>query len=277
MSKLKFSVAITVYKNDKPEFFDRALKSITDDQELLPDEVVLVADGPISKELGGVINKYTEKYDFFKVIYLEKNAGLGNALKVAVENASYNIIARMDSDDAALPERFKQQIAYFEAPESPDIVGGDITEFIDTEDNIVGKRCVPSGDAQIKEYMKKRCPFNHMSVMFKKQSVLSSGGYMDLFWNEDYYLWIRMAENGCKMANTGTVLVNVRVGKDMYKRRGGKKYFTSEKFLQKYMLDAGLITFGQYTVNIAKRAAVQMFMPNCIRGWVFKRFAREKV
>lgn len=99
---------------------------------------------------------------------------------------------------------------------------------------------------------------------------------MDLFWNEDYYLWIRMAENGCNMANTGTTLVNVRVGEEMYKRRGGSKYFKSECFLQKYMLKRRMISFDTYLINVTIRFIMQILLPNSVRGWVFRTFAREK-
>ena len=105
---------------------------------------------------------------------------------------------------------------------------------------------------------------------------MEAGGYMDLFWNEDYYLWIRMAEKGCIMANTGTTLVNVRVGEEMYKRRGGSKYFKSECFLQKYMKKRGMISFGRYFINVTIRFIMQILLPNSVRGWVFRTFAREK-
>lgn len=276
MSDLKFSVAISVYKNDNSIFFERALKSITDDQTLKPNEIVLVVDGAVSQEIDGVINDFSIKYpNLFKVIRLEKNGGLGNALRIAVENSSFEIIARMDSDDVSSPERFKRQINYLKENPDVDIMGGDISEFIDSEENVVAYRKVPVGDEKIKKYMKKRCPFNHVTVAFKKSAVLKAGGYLDFFWNEDYYLWIRMFESGAVFANSGNVLVNVRTGKDMYKRRGGLKYYKSEKALQKYMLKHKIIGFGTYFVNVTKRFIVQVLMPNGIRGWVFKKFARK--
>ena len=231
-----FSVAISVYKSDNPIYFDRALSSITDLQTIKPDEVVLVVDGPVSKDIDLVIKKYEDKYPFFNVIRLETNGGLGNALKIAVENAKYDLIARMDSDDVSVNTRFAEQLSFFVNNPDIDIVGGDITEFIDKESNVVGKRSVPKSNYEIREYMKTRCAMNHVSVMYKKASVINAGGYQDWFWNEDYYLWIRMWLNGAKFANTGTVLVNVRVGEEMYQRRGGAKYFNSEKGLQDYML-----------------------------------------
>ncbi len=271
-----FSVAISVYKNEQADFLDRALESITDLQSIKPSEIVLVVDGPIGDDLNQVIAKYEGKYSFLKTIRLSQNGGLGNALRIAVENCSHELIARMDSDDISLPNRFEEQLKLFKENPNLDIVGADITEFIDTEDNIVAQRKVPTKDSEIKEYLKIRCPFNHVSVMYKKSAVIKAGGYLDLFWNEDYYLWIRMCELNCMMANTGTVLVNVRTGKNMYKRRGGIKYFQSEKYLQNYMLKRKIIGFSTYCVNLIKRVIVQVFIPPAIRGWVFRKFAREK-
>lgn len=271
-----FSVAISVYKSDNPMCFDRALSSITDLQTIKPDEVVLVVDGPVSNDIDLVIKKYEDKYSFFNVIRLEKNGGLGNALKIAVENAKYNLIARMDSDDVSVNTRFEEQLSFFVNNPDIDIVGGDITEFIDKESNVVGKRSVPKSNLEIREYMKTRCAMNHVSVMYKKASVMDAGGYQDWFWNEDYYLWIRMWLNGAKFANTGTVLVNVRVGEEMYQRRGGAKYFKSEKGLQDYMLQHKMINHLTYINNVGKRFIVQKMLPNKIRGCVFRLFARKK-
>ena len=272
-----FSVAMSVYKSDNPDFFDRALSSITDEQTIIPNEIVLVVDGPVSNEINNVINKYEKKYEIFNVIRLEQNGGLGNALKIAVKNATHELIARMDSDDVSVSTRFEEQLKYFEINPGIDIVGGDITEFIGEENNIVGKRSVPVSNDSIREYMKTRCAMNHVSVMYKKKSVESAEGYQDWFWNEDYYLWIRMWLNGAVFANTGSVLVNVRVGEEMYQRRGGSKYFESEKGLQDYMLKNKMINHSTYIKNVAKRLIIQKLMPNKLRGWVFRTFARKKV
>lgn len=272
-----FSVAMSVYKSDNPDFFDRALSSITDEQTIKPNEIVLVVDGPVSNEINNVINKYEKKYEVFNVIRLEQNGGLGNALKIAVENATHELIARMDSDDVSVSTRFEEQLKYFEINSEIDIVGGDITEFIGEENNIVGKRSVPLSNESIREYMKTRCAMNHVSVMYKKKAVESAGGYQDWFWNEDYYLWIRMWLNGAVFANTGSVLVNVRVGEEMYQRRGGSKYFESEKGLQDYMLKNKMINHSTYIKNVTKRLIIQKLMPNKLRGWVFRTFARKKV
>lgn len=272
---LNFSVAISVYKNDNPIYFDRSLESIIDKQTVKPNEICLVVDGPVSNEIDAIIEKYNKKVNF-KTIRLSENKGLGNALKLATENSSNEIIARMDSDDVALPNRFEEQISILEQNPEIDILGGDISEFIDEENNIVSKRIVPKDNSEIREYMKKRCAFNHMTVMFKKTAVLNAGGYLDWHYNEDYYLWIRMWLDGAIFANTGSTLVNVRTGKDQYSRRGGRAYYKSEKSLQKYMLDHKMINKSIYFKNILKRYIVQCMMPNFVRGWVFKHFARNK-
>ena len=270
-----FSVAISVYKSDDPKFFDRALFSITEMQTIKPDEIVLVVDGPVCEELNRVIEKYERLYSIFHIIRLEKNGGLGNALKIAVESSKYDLIARMDSDDVSLPTRFEQQLRYFEEHPEVDIVGGDITEFIGDESNIVGKRVVPKSNEEIREYMRRRCAFNHMSVMYKRNVVQGAGGYQDWFCNEDYYLWIRMWLNHAVFANTGSILVNVRVGKEMYQRRGGWKYFKSEAKLQSFMLKKGVIRVPRYLVNVSERLILQVLVPNKVRGWVFRTFARQ--
>ena len=272
---MPFSVAMSVYQKDNAVFFDRSLRSITEQQTVKPSEVVLVCDGPLNDDLNAVIAKYQNEYPIFKVLRLKRNKGLGNALRLAVENASNELIARMDSDDVSIPDRFEQQLKFFSSHPNADIVGGDISEFIGEETNIVGIRFVPKKGSEIKEYMKKRCAFNHVSVMYKKTAVQNAGGYIDWFWNEDYYLWIRMQLNKAVFANTGTVLVNVRVGEEMYQRRGGNKYFQSEYGLQKLMFDNKMIGFSTSIVNVGKRIIVQRLLPNKIRGWVFRKFARQ--
>lgn len=279
-----FSVAMCVYGKDNPDWFDAALNSVID-QTVKPDEIVLVVDGPVPDEIQRVIDKYSEicsgggtdqRRINFRVIYFKSNQGLGRGLRRAIEKCSNEIIARMDSDDIAVWDRFEHQLKYMEQNPEIDILGGQIEEFIGDVSNTIGKREVPLTDNELKVYMKKRCPFNHMTVMYKKSAVLKAGNYKHWPSNEDYYLWIRMAFCGCTFANLSEVLVNVRVGKEMYERRGGMKYFRSEEQIQRLMLDKGMISVPRYMVNVGERLALQVLMPNRMRGWVFQKFARKK-
>ncbi len=182
----------------------------------------------------------------------------------------------MDSDDIAVKDRFEKQLRCFQEEPVLSICGGQIEEFIDDPENVVGKRIVPETDRELKEFLKRRCPFNHMTVMFKRQDVLSVGSYQDWFWNEDYYLWIRMARAGLTFANLPDTLVYARVGRQMYQRRGGKKYFQSEVELQKYMLENKLIDRATFIGNVVKRWIVQQALPDSLRGTVFRIFARKR-
>ena len=272
-----FSVVTSIYKNDKPGFVRVALDSMLVHQSVKPNEIVLVQDGPVPAELQQVLQEYESQYpEVMNVIRLEKNGGLGNALKLGVENAKYDIIARMDSDDICLPDRFEKELAYLEEHPECDIVGGQMTEFIDSPDNIIGRRDVPLSNDEIYRYMKSRCALNHVTVMFRKEAVMKVGNYQDWFWNEDYYLWVRMMMAGCKFANIPDVAVNVRSGADQYARRGGKKYFDSEIGIKKLMLGKGMITRKDYIVNYIQRFIIQLMLPNSVRGWVFRSFARKK-
>lgn len=274
---LRFSICTSVYKNDRPEFVSEALDSMLVHQSVKPDEIVLVQDGPVPEELSAVLTEYEEKYpEVMHVIRLEKNGGLGNALKLGVENANNDIIARMDSDDICLPNRFEKQLDYLESHPECDIVGGQMTEFIDSPDNIVGRREVPQNNNEIYQYMRSRCALNHVTVMFRKEAVLKAGNYQDWFWNEDYYLWVRMMMNHCVFANIPDVAVNVRSGADQYARRGGKKYFDSEIGIKKLMLENGMISRKEYIINYIERFIIQLMLPNSVRGWVFRTFARSK-
>ena len=273
---VNFSVVTSVYRNDKPEFVREALDSMLVNQAVKPSEIVLVQDGPVPSTLELLLFEYEKKYsDVIHVIRLEKNGGLGNALRLGVENALYDIVARMDSDDICLPDRFEKQLRYLEQHSECDIVGGQMTELIGEASNIVGKRVVPEDNDAIYKFMKSRCALNHVTVMFRKKTVLRVGNYQDWFWNEDYYLWVRMMMAGCVFANLPDVLVNVRSGEDQYARRGGMKYFKSELGIQKLMLDNHLINRGGYFINVVKRLIVQLLLPNWLRGWVFRTFARK--
>lgn len=274
----KLSVSMCVYGGDNPEFFDTAVGSIVN-QTFKPNEIVLTVDGPIPAAIESIIEKYRNQLSGsqikFHVVYLEKNLGHGEARRICFEHCNCDLIALMDADDLSVPDRFEIQLAVFEKNPNLSIVGGNIHEFIVTPNNCVGKRIVPETDAEIKAYMKKRCPMNQMTVMFRKEAVQKAGGYLDWYCDEDYYLWIRMALSGCQFANVPENLVNVRVGEEMYQRRGGWKYFCSEAKLQGFMLERGMIGIPRYILNVAQRLVLQVLMPNKLRGFIFQKFARS--
>ena len=272
-NNLKFSVSMNVYHGDDPVWFQEALDSVLN-QTVVPDEIVLVVDGPVPEALEKIVCR-CETQAPFVVVRLSENSGHGTARRIGMETCSNELVAIMDADDLCLPDRFEKQLAVFR--EQPDVsaVGGQIAEFMDTVDNVIGIRQVPLTNAEICQYLKTRCPLNQVTVMLKKADVQSVGGFLDWFCNEDYYLWIRMYLAKMRFANVPDILVNVRVGADMYKRRGGFAYFKSEYRLQKYMRKQRVIGFGTYFMNVTKRLILQLLMPNWMRGIVYRKLARQ--
>ena len=268
-----FSVCMSVYKNDDPTDFTEAVFSVFK-QSCPPDEIVLVIDGPIAQPLMEAIKKLQKVIPILKVIPLAQNMGHAVARQTGLEAAKNDLCAVMDADDLSVPNRFEKQLKVFEEHPEVSVVGGIINEFIQTTENVVGTRMVPENDADIKEYLRSRCPMNLVTVMLKKSDVMKVGGYQDWYCEEDYYLWIRLTLAGYKFYNIQDNLVNVRVGEE-YQRRGGKKYFDSEVRLQKYMLNHNLISFPNYLYNVLVRFIVQVALPNKLRGWVFQTYARK--
>lgn len=270
----RFSVCMSVYKNDNVDDFETAIYSIYD-QTITPNEIVLVIDGPISADLWSSVNKLKDNIPILRVISFEENRGHAAARQGGVDNSTCELVAIMDSDDIAEPTRFEKQVKFMETHPEVVVMGSLIHEFIGGTQNIVGTRVVPETDEDIKDYLKSRCPMNLQTVMFRKSAIMEVGGFIDWYCEEDYYLWVRLAIAGYKFYNSQESFVNVRVGKEMYQRRGGKKYFYSEAQLQKFMYDNKLISMPRYFYNVAIRFIVQVLLPNSVRGWVFRKFARS--
>ena len=287
---------MSIYKSDVPEYVRIALDSLLN-QTRLPDEIVIVADGPVPAELEQVVKSLTpspspkgegnkdgegdlkpETRDLKPIVtYLpqEQNGGLGEAMRIAVEAAKYPYLARMDSDDICLPDRFEKQMKCFEEDPELSIVGGMITEFDGEPDNIIAERILPLDDAGIKKMMRGRCAVNHVTVIFKKEDLLRSGNYQPFWKQEDHYLWARMMEHGCKFRNIPDIVVNVRSGRDQLARRGGWRFYKSVVRVFWYMYKHKLISFGYFLYICAVRGIVQLLMPNWLRTWVYMKFLRK--
>lgn len=272
---INFTVAMSVYKNDNPQHFKAAVHSIYDKQTVKPSEIVLIEDGPVPEVLINAVKELSVEIPILKVISFDVNKGHAAARQGGLDNSTNELVAIMDSDDIAEPYRFEKQLSFMASNQDAAVVGGNINEFIGEPNNIVASRVVPENDKEIKDYLKSRCPMNLQTVMYRKSKVQEVGGFIDWFCEEDYYLWIRLAQGGYLLHNLQDCLVNVRVGKEMYRRRGGLKYFLSEANLQEYMRKHGIIGWCRYLYNVLIRFVVQVVLPNCIRGWVFRTFARN--
>ncbi|MBY3623486.1 glycosyltransferase [Acinetobacter sp. CUI P1] len=262
---------MAVYKNDKAEYIKQAIDSLLD-QTVKPNEIVIVIDGPIPDEIENELYNYNSS---LKLIRLSENVGLGLALREGLKQCSYELVARMDSDDISMLNRFEMQIKCFKANQDISLVGTNISEFIGDTSNVVSYRKVPSSDKEIRKYMKTRSPFNHMSVMFKKSEVERAGSYKHWHLNEDYYLWVRMNLANCKFMNLNETLVNVRVDEETFLRRGGWGYYMTQKRIFDFMLNNNIINIFEYCYNNGVRFITRMMLPNKIRKWMYLRFLRE--
>jgi glycosyltransferase involved in cell wall biosynthesis len=271
---IPFSVLISLYKTNDPVFFEEAMASIFD-QTYPPSEIVLVIDGEKTEAQQTVIDNFAKKYpEILKVIPLEKNIGQGPALNEGLKHCSYELVARMDTDDISKPCRFEKQIAVFERNPKIDICGSWIDEFENSPDTITAVRKLPETHDELKRYAKRRCPLNHPSVVYKKSKIIECGGYEPIGFLDDYLLWMKMLANNSVFYNIQESLLLYRAS-NMYKRRGGIMYALNECKLQRRFYKLGTISIIIMIRNILIRAIVRV-MPNSFRVLFYKIFLRAK-
>ena len=275
-NELRFSVLMSVYYKENPSWFKTALDSVIN-QTLQPNEIVLIEDGKLTDELYKVIEEYKNQYsNLFKIIPLEKNSGLGEALRIGVLNCSNELIARMDTDDIAKNDRFKKQIQFFQEHPNVDLVGSWISEFENEPDKIISYRQLPIEHQEIYKFGQFRCPVNHMTVMYRKDTVLKAGNYQTFKNIEDYYLWGRMLKQGAVFANIPECLVNVRAGNSMLKRRANLTYFFNSEFpLHTELYRMGFINLKQYLRNISSKFLLRA-IPQWAMAIIYRKFLRKE-
>lgn len=256
---MKFSVLMSIYFKEKPDFFNKSMLSIWDKQTIKPSEIILVEDGALSTELNKIIKFWTVKLEGkLKIIHLKYNVGLGKALNVGLTHCTNELVARMDTDDISCATRFEKQLKIFET-KSIDICGSWITEFDNNENDIVSYRRVPEMHDEITSYSKKRNPLNHPSVMYKKSEIEKIDSYQTLHGFEDYYLWNRAIQAGLKIYNIQEPLVNMRAGYGQLQRRGGLYYARNEIIFQNRLYKMGYINFFEYIRNLSMRVSIRLF------------------
>lgn len=271
---MEYSVLISVYYKEKAEYLIECLESMVH-QTVQPSEIVIVKDGKLTAELEDVLTKYKTKYQrLFKFVCLEKNVGLGLALAEGIKNCSHELIARMDSDDISIPNRCELQLREFAKDSLLDVCGGYIKEFCDSKEKVVSIRKVPSAESEIKEYQKRRDAVNHVTVMFKKSKVLEAGNYQHALLMEDSLLWTNMILHGATFKNIDDYLVYVRTGADMFKRRGGLKYFKKYKNGRKIILQTGYISKWDYYYTLLVQLIFSI-LPNSVREFVYEKLLRS--
>lgn len=272
---MKFSVLLSLYHKENPSALNECFRTIWQDQNILPNEIVLVLDGPISDELNNVVFLWKRTIgEQLKVIPLIKNVGLGKALNVGIENCSYEWIFRMDTDDICTPDRFQKQLDFIK--NNPEIVlfGGQVIEFNEAIECARVLKAVPMLHDHIIRFSQSRCPFNHMTVAYKKSVIQKLGGYQHHLFMEDYNLWLRVIAAGYKVANLPDVILYARVGNGMHARRKGIEYIKSEKQLLALKLQLGLQNpISAYSLFLIRSAF--RLLPASLLGLIYNTFLRK--
>jgi glycosyltransferase involved in cell wall biosynthesis len=262
-----FSLLVPVYDGDRPDHIRRAMRSAVDDQTVRPDQVVIVRDGPVRDELARCLDELRRASPVpVTFVPLPNNRGLGPALDQGLAASWFDVIARMDADDVAMPHRFEVELPLIA---DADIVGAGLYEFVEDTDEIVGQRVPPTEPAKIQRYARMHDPFNHPTVVYRREAVLAAGGYGDLPLMEDYALFARMLADGARAVNVAEPLVFYRVGAEAFRRRGGARLLRSELRLQREFLRRGFTSPPEYLRNVIVRGGYRL-IPWWLRRAVYR-------
>jgi glycosyltransferase involved in cell wall biosynthesis len=265
---LPFTLLLPVYRGDDAAFLRRAFDSATAEQTRRPDEAVVVQDGPVGPDLQAELASIEQRSCVpVTIIRLEQNVGLARALSAGLLACRYDVVARADADDVSLPHRFEVQLPLVEA--GADLVGSSLVEF-DGDEHVVGTaRLMPTEPDEIARYARFADPFNHPTVVYRRQAVAAVGGYQDLHLMEDYLLFARMIADGAAVRNVAEPLVKYRVGAGAYRRRGGRRLLRAELSLQRILHREAFTTRGQYLRNVLVRGGYRL-VPVALRRWAYR-------
>ncbi|EMA15948.1 family 2 glycosyl transferase [Haloarcula amylolytica JCM 13557] len=271
---VNISVVLPTYGGDDPDALREAIESIVS-QTRVPDELVIVRDGPVPETNQTIIDNFESKYSFVRHVPLAENQGRALARKVGVERCQGDVVAMMDADDLCVPTRLERQETYLQNNPEVDVVGAQLLEFDPENGEKLGVRTLPTDHEEIRDLAKTRSPVSQSTVIFKRTAALDIGNYRDVDRMEDYGLWVRMLVNGARFANIPEVLVKARTGEKMYERRAGWEYAREELRLQREFVALGFISPLQALRNVAFRVPIR-FVPNAIRAYVYETLFRTE-
>lgn len=264
-----FSVLLSVYSKEDPSFLNSALESIYSEQTLIPSQIVLVKDGNLTNELDSVIDNWHRKIgDIFTIVSLEENQGLGSALNEGLVHCQYDLVARMDSDDIALPDRFAKQVVFMENNPEVAASSGMIEEWNESLSIRLGTRNLPTESNQLIRFAKTRSPLSHPATIFRKSAIIEVGGYPPLRKAQDYALWSLLLTKNYKLSNLPDVLLKMRTGKELFSRRG-LDYLREEYRLLRFQKKIGFLSTREYLINIILKSGLRL-APRQLKQWAYR-------
>ncbi|MGC3874650.1 glycosyltransferase [Halomonas sp. GXIMD04776] len=266
---MTFSVLISVYHRENPEYLRQAINSIWDDQALKPNQIVLVKDGPLTFDLNAVVQDWTKRLDeVMTIVELPQNVGLGAALNAGLKQCRHELVARMDTDDIALPERFEKQVSFMES--NPDIAASSaiLEEWDENFNSVINIRYLPENHCDIVRLARSRSPLSHPLAIFRKDVVLAVGGYPPLWKGQDYALWSLLIKKGYNLANLPDLLLKMRTGTGLVERRGWE-YFKHEAKLLQFQRSIGFLGFYTFHRNLILKCALRL-SPSLVKRLAYK-------
>lgn len=273
---MEYSVLMSVYAKEKPEYLDAAIKSMLA-QTAEANDFVIVCDGPLTEGLDEVLWKYKEMNpSVIQLIRLPQNIGTGAALNIGIKHCRNELITKMDSDDISVPDRCERQLKEFSEDEKLTVVGGNIIEFTDDPSKPVSRRKVPYSNDEIRKYARRRQPFNNMTVMYKKSAVLQAGGYKAMTRGEDYDLYVRMLLKNCYCKNINDDLVYARIKDKRADRRTSFDTYLGFLKTRWYAFKAGYSNLMDVFVACAAQTAV-FLAPSFLQGFIYKNVLHKPV
>jgi glycosyltransferase involved in cell wall biosynthesis len=268
-----FAVLISVYFKESAVNLEHALESVIN-QTLVPEQIVLVKDGHLSAELNQMIELFSTRFpQVFKIVELQTNVGLGIALKIGILACEHDIIARMDSDDICCSDRFEIQHKYMLEHPNVSALGGVIEEFNIIPGDLRRFRRPPSDPMEIRRFAKRRNPLNHPTVMFRKSDILKVGSYEDFPLFEDYFLWIKLLQNGYIICNLDKILLHFRIGNDMIGRRHGIAYLKKEFLFLSAIKNLNFLKLNEFLFQVLLKLPIRL-LPKRLLQYIYQIILR---
>lgn len=273
---MNYSVLMSVYGKDNADYLRTAVESMLN-QTIPPEQFVLILDGPVPDRIDSVVRDYLgSRPSLFTLVRLSQNVGLGRALDEGLKACRNELVARMDADDISLPGRCERQLALFAENPGLALCGTHIEEFYDSPENVHTLRRVPTDYESIRAYIRRRQPFNHPTVMFKRSEVIRCGGYGPLKKKQDYDLFSRMLNNGCYALNVDEALLKFRADRDSYRRRKSLPYVKSSIAVGVLNYKRGYCSMADLLYIICGQTALYL-MPLSLMAAVSDRLLRERI
>lgn len=270
----KYSVLMTVYHKEDPKQFVTAIRSMLD-QTVTSDDIVIVCDGPLTEELDRALDEFRQQNPgVFNIVRLEENVGIGAAANIGLQHCRYDLVAKMDADDIAVPERCEMQLRRFDECPELKVLGGHIEEFGDDPAVPFSVRKVPLSNEQIRKFARRRQPFNNMTVMYRRCAVQAVGGYRDFRRSEDFDLYLRLLAAGNYAENLDRVLVKARVNEGAFQRRGSWATLCGCARSRWYSYKIGYASLTDVCVCVAGELVI-MLSPHGVKKFIYSHFLRK--